>query len=144
MNKEKRVNGQGAVFYSESNKKWIAKIQVGTDNNGNPIIKRFSSTKSKSEATKKLEEFKRKMLINEYSSNKAILNDYIENWLELYQKPKVKATTLHRDVTAFENHIRHTIGHMKLKDIDVQVVQNLINSEKTVMPIRLLRRLIVC
>lgn len=51
------VNGKGAVF-QVSDDKWVAKVCLGVDDNGKPIIKQFSG-KTEAIAKKKLRDFKK-------------------------------------------------------------------------------------
>lgn len=132
MTKTRKDNREGTIFFSETENKWIAKIQYGVDYNGNPLTKRFTSKdkRGKQIVTKKLTEFKKQILLGEVGTSKVTLNDYIENWLEIYQKPKVKETTYYRDCTVFNGHIKYTIGHKRITDIKAIDVQRLINNEK--------------
>ena len=51
------INGKGAVF-QVSDAKWVAKVCLGVDDNGKPIIKQFSG-KTEAIAKKKLRDFKK-------------------------------------------------------------------------------------
>lgn len=134
MTKTRKDNGEGTIFFSEVENKWIAKIQYGVDYNGKPLTKKFASKdkKGKQIVTKKLNEFKKQMLLGEVGTSKVTLNDYIENWLDTYQKPKVKETTFYRDCTVFSSHIKYTIGYKKITDIKTIDIQRLINNEKDI------------
>ena len=131
--KIKRDNGDGSVFFSELKQKWCAKIQYGTDTHGKPLIKYFSSSdikKGKQIVAKKLKEYKKQMLLGDIYVNDITLNDYIENWLNSYQKLQVKETTFYRDCTVFSGHIKYTIGNKKLSEIKNIDIQRLIDNEK--------------
>ena len=131
--KIRRDNGDGSVFFSEANQKWFAKIQYGTDAYGKPLIKYFSSSdlkKGKQKVSNKLKEFKKQMLLGDIHVNNIILNDYIELWLNNYQKIQVKETTFYRDCTVFNGHIKYTIGGKKLSEVKSIDIQRLIDSEK--------------
>lgn len=131
---KKRDNGDGTIFFSEASRKWYAKIQYGMDFNGKPLIKTYTSKdtkKGKSIVTKKLRNFKKRMAAGEVDIMQATsLNSYIENWLNDYQKIRVKETTFYRDCTIFNSHIKSTIGGKKLNEIKHSDIQRLINSEK--------------
>ena len=53
--RQANVNGKGAIF-QVSDTKWVAKICLGVDENGKPIIKQFSG-KTEAIAKKKLRDF---------------------------------------------------------------------------------------
>ena len=53
--RQANVNGKGAIF-QVSDTKWIAKICLGVDADGKPIIKQFSG-KTEAIAKKKLRDF---------------------------------------------------------------------------------------
>lgn len=57
MKQQKGTSTKGAVF-QVSDTKWIAKICLGVDDNGKPIIKQFSG-KTEAIAKKKLRDFKK-------------------------------------------------------------------------------------
>lgn len=130
-NTKKRDNGDGSVFFSEATQKWWAKIQYGTKD-GKPLIKTFSSSdvvNGKRIVTKKLREFKKLMYSGNISISHITVNEYIEKWLENYQKFKVKATTYNRDCATFRSHIKQTIGRKKLTEIKAADIQQLLNNE---------------
>lgn len=130
-NVKKRDNGDGSVFFSEATQKWWAKIQYGTKN-GKPLIKSFSSSDTvngRRIVTKKLREFKKLMYSSKVSISHITLNEYIETWLENYQKFKVKTTTYNRDQATYKSHIKYTIGGRKLTEIKAEDIQLLLNSE---------------
>lgn len=135
MDKSKNINGEGSVYFLESQNRWVAKIQYGKDNKGKLLIKQFSSQdkkKGKQIVSKKLQEFKKQLILGNTKTCNIKLNDYIVSWLETYQKPKVKATILHRDYTVFNGHIKYTISGRKISDIKQLDIQRLINSEKDI------------
>ena len=55
--RQSNVNGKGAVF-QVSDAKWVAKVCLGVDDSGKPIIKQFSG-KTEAIAKKKLRDFKK-------------------------------------------------------------------------------------
>lgn len=57
MSKTRKSNGEGSVFQVAENK-WVAKIYLGTSENGKPIIKQFSG-QTEAIVKKKLRDFRK-------------------------------------------------------------------------------------
>ncbi len=66
MKQQKGLSSKGAVF-QVSDTKWVAKVCLGVDDNGKPIIKQFSG-KTEAIAKKKLRDFKKSI-------------DYVEKYI---------------------------------------------------------------
>lgn len=127
----RRDNHEGSIFYSETENRWIASIQYGVDNNGKPLVKRFTSTKEngKKIVRDKLNEFKQKNMLGKVGSNSGSmpLNKYILMWLDTFQKINVKQSTFVRDKNIFRCHIKETIGYLKINEITPLHIQKLLN-----------------
>ncbi len=83
-----------------------------------------SKTECKTKARKFLAE------IDKYksTSEKITLNEYMQNWLDVYKKTTVEPSTYARMVSVYENQIKDSIGKKQLSDITTDDIQNLINS----------------
>ena len=93
--RQANVNGKGAIF-QVSDTKWIAKICLGVDENGKPIIKQFSG-KTEAIAKQKLRDFQKS---RDYSK-RHLLSDtsvkaYFTTWLKEYQFHKLKPSSYDR------------------------------------------------
>lgn len=62
---QKKSNGEGTVYYSESRKRWIGQVTVGTNENGKPK-RRSVYGKTKKEALKKMLEIQSELTHGKY------------------------------------------------------------------------------
>ena len=115
----KRANGDGAIYYSESRKKWVGQITLGYDENGNRKRKTvYGSTKS--EIKQKLKQIEigiytgdfidkshitiyqlaKQLLDDDYNSNQIKVNTYyrhietLRRLKDIYNTPLQKASEL--------------------------------------------------
>ena len=92
MKQGERISGKGAVF-QVSDTKWVAKVCLGVDDNGKPIIKQFSG-KTEAIAKKKLRDFQKS---RDYSEKHIPSTDtvkaYFATWLKEYQFHKLKPSS---------------------------------------------------
>ena len=109
------------------------KITLGKDINGKPIRKSFYSTKSKTDAKKKAEEYRVKYEMEQClcgeSTIKAVkFADWALSCLAMYKKPYVKANTYHGTYLApLQQHLIPYFGQMNVADIRPIHIQNYIN-----------------
>lgn len=109
------------------------KITLGKDINGELIRRSFYSTKSKSDAKKKAEDFKLKYememcLCGESTIRAVKFSDWAHSCLTMYKKPYVKANTYYGTyLEPLEKHLIPYFGHMDLDSIRPVHVQNYIN-----------------
>lgn len=114
-------------------KRYEYKLTLGKDINGNVIRKSFYSTKNKSDAKKKAEEFRvqyeMEMCLCGDSTLKATkFADWSVYCLKMYKKPYVKANTYNGTYLApLENHLIPYFGKMNVSDIRPIHIQNYIN-----------------
>ena len=75
-------NGAGTIYYQEKYKRYRGELRW-TDNNGAKHSKKFTATK-KSEVKHKLDEFKRKLLLQsgDISDSDITFKEYAEYWLQ--------------------------------------------------------------
>lgn len=114
------------------------KLTLGKDLNGKLIRKSFYSTKSRSDAKKKAEDFKLKYememcLCGESTIRAVKFSDWAHSCLTMYKKPYVKANTYYGTyLEPLEKHLIPYFGHMDLDSIRPIHIQNYINqaSEK--------------
>lgn len=118
---------------SSKKRRYEYKITLGKDLNGKLIRRSFYSTKSKTDAKKKAEDFRLKyemeMCLCGESTIKAIkFSDWAHSCLTMYKKPYVKANTYYGTyVEPLEKHLIPYFGHMNMDSIRPVHVQNYIN-----------------
>ena len=82
--RQANVNGKGAVF-QVSDTKWVAKVCLGVDDSGKPIIKQFSG-KTETIAKKKLRDFKKSTDYTEkHIPSTDTVRAYFTAWMKEYQ-----------------------------------------------------------
>ena len=78
------INGKGTVF-QVSDTKWVAKVCLGVDDSGKPIIKQFSG-KTEAVAKKKLRDFKKSTDYTEkHIPSTDTVRTYFTTWMKEYQ-----------------------------------------------------------
>lgn len=118
---------------SSKKRRYEYKITLGKDLNGKLIRRSFYSTKSKTDAKKKAEDFRLKyemeMCLCGESTIKAVkFSDWAHSCLTMYKKPYVKANTYYGTyVEPLEKHLIPYFGHMNMDSIRPVHVQNYIN-----------------
>lgn len=126
--KTRRSNGEGSIYYHEKKCSWIATIQY-IDNNG--ILKRKSfQDKIKKNAQKKLNDFKKQMLLGEINESNILLKDYIQHYLLTYKLHQLKSSSYDTLDNVFRNHVKDSkIGNFKLSQIKPNDIQEFFNSK---------------
>lgn len=116
----KKTNGEGSIYYSESKKLYEGKITIGFDANGKQIRKSVYA-KKKTDVVQKLNKLKSDLLNNDITQNNNatiydIAKQYINNQFEANQ---VSASTLLRNKNTLA-----IIDKLDLAHIPIQKVTN--------------------
>ena len=121
-----RQYGEGSI-YRDGNR-YRAQISIGKDENGKIKYKKFSGA-TEQEVKKKLREFKAQA--NKFScvNNKLTLSEYLDHWLNDYQKNKIKSQSFDRLENTVRIHIKPTIGCLQISTIRTLDIQELINNK---------------
>ena len=126
MKQQKGTSTKGAVF-QVSDTKWIAKICLGVDDNGKPIIKQFSG-KTEAIAKKKLRDFKKSTdYVEKHIPSTDTVRAYFTAWMKEYQFQKLKPSSYDRLESTVVNHVFPRIGNMKVDKVTRNHVQGLVN-----------------
>ena len=124
--RQANVSGKGAIF-QVSDTKWIAKICLGVDENGKPIIKQFSG-KTEAIAKKKLREFKKTAdYAEKHLPSTDTVKAYFTAWMKDYRFHKLKPSSYDRLESTVVNHIFPHLGNMKVDKVTRNHIQGLIN-----------------
>lgn len=116
----KKTNGEGSIYYSESKKLYEGKITIGFDANGKQIRKSVYA-KKKTDVVQKLNKLKSDLLNNDFTQNNnaaiyEIAKQYINNQ---YEANQVSASTLLRNKNTLA-----IIDKLDLAHIPIQKVTN--------------------
>lgn len=126
MKNTRKSNGEGSVFQVSENK-WVAKISLGTGENGETIIKQFSG-KTEAIVKKKLREYKKseEFAVGHKPSSETV-QTYFTRWLQTYQYNKLKPASYDRLETTVNRHILPCMGHKRIEKVTRDDIQGLIN-----------------
>ncbi len=126
--KNKRSNGEGALYKDKRTKKWKAQIIIGRDLNTGKYKRKTFTGKNKTDALKKLEKFKAEVINESYIEPKdIILRDWMYKYIETYKKGVSKKT-----YDWYENFIeayfkQDTVGDVKIQELRNDQIQEFIN-----------------
>ena len=124
--RQANVNGKGAVF-QVSDTKWVAKVCLGVDDNGKPIIKQFSG-KTEAIAKKKLRDFKKSTDYTEkHIPSTDTVRAYFTAWMKEYQFHKLKPSSYDRLESTVVNHVFPHLENMKVDKVTRNHIQSLVN-----------------
>ncbi len=124
----RKDNGQGFMYYDEGKGYWYAEIQW-RDSSDAKRRKKFSG-KMKSVVKKKLEEFKKELLLTgpDLGKRSITFQDFAETWLNTKLKISLKPTSFMRKKTTFIYQVYPHVGHIPIEDLTSQDVQKMVNS----------------
>lgn len=107
---KRRGNSEGCIT-KDSRGKWIARLQIGYNGNGNPRIKTFSGN-TPTEARRRMNNFK-KNLANMDGLTKAdgLMSEGLRYWSDKYKKPTLKPSSYDRLMQTIEYQIIPYIGN---------------------------------
>lgn len=123
----RKDNGQGSIYYNEKKGYWYAQIQW-TDSTDTKQRKTFSG-KSKAAVKKKLDEFKKELLLSgpDVAKKSVMFQDFADNWLQSKLKNSLKPTSFMRKKGTFKFQVYPYIGNIPIEDITSQDIQSMVN-----------------
>ena len=135
----KRANGEGTIVKNMRNgvqKGWRASITIGSDDNGKIKRKEFTG-KTQQEVKKKLEEYKKEMLLGTISSDdKITVSEWYYTWLFDYRIKDLKPKSFEKYEGIYRNYIKDSeLGKIKLKDLRATHIQRYYNKLQDTKPI---------
>ena len=135
----KRANGEGTIVKNMRNgvqKGWRASITIGIGDNGKIKRKEFTG-KTQQEVKKKLEEYKKEMLLGTISSDdKITVSEWYHTWLFDYRIKDLKPKSFEKYEGIYRNYIKDSeLGKIKLKDLRATHIQRYYNKLQDTKPI---------
>ena len=135
----KRANGEGTIVKNIRNgvqKGWRASITIGHDDKGKIKRKQFTG-KTQQEVKKKLEEYKKEMLLGTISSDdKITVSEWYHTWLFDYRIKDLKPKSFEKYEGIYRNYIKDSeLGKIKLKDLRATHIQRYYNKLQDTKPI---------
>lgn len=127
----KRANGEGTIVKNIRNgvqKGWRASITIGRDANGKLKRKEFTG-KTQADVKKKLEEYKKEMLLGTLSNDdKITVSEWYYTWLFDYRIKDLKPKSFEKYEGIYRNYIKDSeLGKVKLKDLRTTHIQRYYN-----------------
>ena len=122
-NPRRRLKGLGSVYFDSTNNKWIGSIDIGTDERGKRMRKKFTGD-TQAIVVKKIRDYQQspEMLATK-ASEMPIFSDFGNAYIINYKKTKLKPTSYTREYKVFKNNIVPYIGFCKLDSITSDVIQ---------------------
>ncbi len=124
----RKDNGQGSIYFNEKKGYWYATIQW-TDSSGKKRKKDFSG-KTKAAVKKKLDEFKKELLLSgpDLGKKSVTFKEFADNWLKTKLKISLKPSSFMRKEVTFINQVYPYLGSIPIEDITSADIQNMVNS----------------
>lgn len=125
-NYDKRGQNEGS-WRQRKDGRWEGRYTVGIGPNGNQIQKSVYG-KTETEVRKKVKKALGQLeagIYTEYSKIK--LSKWLDTWLELYKKGKVKPKTYEGYEQIIRNHIKPVIGNIALSELKTNQIQKVYN-----------------
>lgn len=116
MTSGRRGNGEGGIYRLKDGS-WEARIMIGTNAEGKPKFKTFTS-KKRTVVAKKLADYiaNKKEREPEYACNQTV-QKWLNNWFDSYVSKNVKESTRVSYETIIKRHLIPCIGNIKLKEL---------------------------
>ena len=125
----KRGHGEGTIT-KRPDGRWMAQITIGRDPATGKLKRLTRYFKTRQEAQAWLAEVQHQMNTGSFvEPNKVTVADWLDRWLEVYVKPKVRAKTYHGYRDAARLHIIPKIGHIPLTQLQAGDLQMLYNEK---------------
>ncbi len=120
---KKRGHGEGSIAKRKDGR-WQALVTTGYDPKTGQQKRKAIYGKTRDEVQKKLNQLLYEMQTGTFvEPNRVTLGEWLDKWLETYQKPKVALSTYAMQETLTRVHIKPVLGRTllsKLKPIDIQ------------------------
>ncbi|WP_019912428.1 tyrosine-type recombinase/integrase [Paenibacillus sp. HW567] len=127
----KRANGEGSVYKRKSDGKWVGQLQVGLKLDGTAKYKAVYGNSQK-EVVAKMDDIKGNLRSNSYvEPSKITLGSWLDTWLDITIKNKVKDTTWLLFENLIRNHIKPSLAAYKLPQLRAVDVQKLLNEKSS-------------
>lgn len=120
---KRRANGEGSI-YQRKDGKWCSQLIdcVGR--------KRYFYGKTQQEVKKKLHEAIRQSEAGISLESKRIsFSSWVKEWLDVYQKPVIRASTYSYNLKRWAVHIEPYFSRIQLKDIRAEHIQKFVNEK---------------
>lgn len=123
---KKRDHGQGSICQRKDGR-WVAKVQIGTNNEGKPKVKNLYA-KTEAEVKRKLKAYIKELHKNDFVEiQKTTVQGYMNNWLHTVKVNEVKQSSLDKIETVLEHQIYPCIGDLQIANLKSGDIQAMVN-----------------
>src|ERR1700730_16977811 len=113
--KPRRGHGEGAIFWRESRKRWIAELKL---ENGKS---KYFSGKTYAEAQRRLKQAQIEQQQGKLATGpKQTVRQFLEHWLEDVHKTNIRVNSYRIYRQFLDNHILPALGHHQLQKLTSQ------------------------
>lgn len=128
MARGRRGNGEGSIFYRDSENRWCGQVLVGYKADGSQNRKTIYG-KTRTDVKNKILEVQNSLQNNTYiEPDKITLNQWLESWFITYKAPVLKPTAFHSIYSSYKQYIENSIGGIPLQQLSSLHIQNLLNT----------------
>jgi integrase len=123
---QKRINGEGSVYWDDKRKRYIGAISVGTDpKTGKPIRRRVSDIMQQT-ALDKMHELEIKYSLGaRLDVEKVTVGEWLDRWMTEYMDEKLRDTVYPSYARNIRLHAKPYIGKILLKSLQTDDLQQL-------------------
>ena len=121
------ASGSGSIR-QRADGTWEARLTVGTDPGTGKPIRKSVYGRSQAEARKRMTATQRAIDNGTYQApDKTTVSQWLDTWMETFCAVKVKPLTFSSDAVAIKNHIKPSLGALRLQAVRGVHVQKLYN-----------------
>lgn len=118
MARSRRGCGEGSVYYVETRKEWVGATSAGVDPKTGKRRRITIYAPSKKEALQRLADVRGRTASELTRRRAPTVREFVEGWLEREVKPNRRATTYRSYRGIANNHIRPTIGSLRINRLE--------------------------
>lgn len=109
--------------------RYRAKITVGHDTDGNPIVK-YASGRTKKELESAKEELKKRYVGGVKVQRDVTFGEYAKEWYDIYKKPNISYSSQMSYNSTFRVHLMPILGERQMRAITANDLQSLMNEKQ--------------
>lgn len=123
----KRGHGEGTIYRHVKTGKWAAQASIGYDYEGK--IKRITKYfETRKEAQDWLAQVQHEKNTGQFvEPDKAVFGDWLNRWLTVYVKPKIRPASYANYKDVARNHIIPALGNIPLQKLTTDIIQEFYN-----------------
>jgi integrase len=130
--KPRRADGEGTIYQIKKGPRkgtWVAQITIGINPETGKIKRKSFYGRKRHEVVERMKEYKEQMDqgLNIEAARSLTFEEWFNQWLNLYKRPKIRLSTFESYVFYGEKLICPSVGHVPLSDLTTNHLQALYN-----------------